>query len=86
MYTHGLRDPSNIVIFFCFISLYVYISGVGRFAKLARTVTRSRSVLVQVAQHLPNMKQEQTKQAQISQISHVSTTIPLDIISDIMGE
>ncbi|XP_071505770.1 voltage-gated delayed rectifier potassium channel KCNH1-like isoform X1 [Diadema antillarum] len=45
--------------------------GVGRFAKLARTVTRSRSVLVQVAQHLPNMKAEQTKQTQISQISHM---------------
>lgn len=44
----------------------------GRFARLARSVTRSRSVFVQVAQHLPNVKAEQTKQTQISQIAHVS--------------
>ncbi|PIK57061.1 putative potassium voltage-gated channel subfamily H member 1 isoform X2, partial [Apostichopus japonicus] len=45
-------------------------AGMGRFARLARSVTRSRSVFVQVAQHLPNVKAEQTKQTQISQIAH----------------
>ncbi|PIK34696.1 putative potassium voltage-gated channel subfamily H member 1 isoform X2 [Apostichopus japonicus] len=46
-------------------------AGMGRFARLARSVTRSRSVFVQVAQHLPNVKAEQTKQTQISQIAHM---------------
>ncbi|XP_070577812.1 voltage-gated delayed rectifier potassium channel KCNH1-like isoform X2 [Ptychodera flava] len=45
--------------------------GLGRFARLARTVTRSRSVLVQVAQHLPNVKAEPNKQSQISQLTHM---------------
>ncbi|XP_038073387.1 potassium voltage-gated channel protein eag-like isoform X2 [Patiria miniata] len=45
--------------------------GLSRFARLARTVTRSKSVLVQVAQHLPNMKSEQSTQNQISQIAHM---------------
>ncbi|XP_071794476.1 voltage-gated delayed rectifier potassium channel KCNH1-like isoform X2 [Asterias amurensis] len=45
--------------------------GMGRFARLARTVTRSKSVLVQVAQHLPNIKSEQSTQNQISQIAHM---------------
>ncbi|XP_078001298.1 voltage-gated delayed rectifier potassium channel KCNH1-like [Glandiceps talaboti] len=45
--------------------------GLGRFARLARTVTRSRSVLVQVAQHLPNVKAEHNKQSQISQLTHM---------------
>ncbi|XP_054758393.2 potassium voltage-gated channel subfamily H member 1-like [Lytechinus pictus] len=75
-------DRDQVVLFLCVFKDITALKqpieddsakGVGRFAKLARTVTRSRSVLVQVAQHLPNMKQEQTKQAQISQISHMMT-------------
>jgi hypothetical protein len=45
-------------------------AGLSKFAKLARSVTRSRSVLVsQFSSHLPNLK-DTTKQ---SHLAHVST-------------
>ncbi|KAK9875802.1 hypothetical protein WA026_009590 [Henosepilachna vigintioctopunctata] len=43
--------------------------GLSKFAKLARSVTRSRSVLVsQFSSHLPNLK-DTTKQSHLAQVS-----------------
>ncbi|XP_006814756.1 voltage-gated delayed rectifier potassium channel KCNH1-like [Saccoglossus kowalevskii] len=73
------NEKENVVLFLCTFKDITALKqpiedesmrGLGRFARLARTVTRSRSVLVQVAQHLPNSKPEQ-KQSQISQIAHM---------------
>lgn len=50
--------------------MFVFDAGLSKFAKLARSVTRSRSVLVsQFSSHLPNLK-DTTKQ---SNLAHVST-------------
>ena len=53
--------------------------GLSKFAKLARSVTRSRSVLVsQFSSHLPNLKDT----AKQSHLAHVSTIewLEVDII------
>lgn len=52
----------------------VLITGLSKFAKLARSVTRSRSVLVsQFSSHLPNLK-DPAKQSHLAHVSfnHVS--------------
>lgn len=47
----------------------ILFSGLSKFAKLARSVTRSRSVLVsQFSSHLPNLK-DTTKQSHLAQVS-----------------
>lgn len=48
-----------------------FVSGLSKFAKLARSVTRSRSVLVsQFSSHLPNLK-DTTKQSHLVQVSPI---------------
>lgn len=54
------------------------LAGLSKFAKLARSVTRSRSVLVsQFSSHLPNLK-DTTKQ---SHLAHVRSTLDLAPVS-----
>jgi potassium voltage-gated channel Eag-related subfamily H protein len=50
--------------------------GLSKFAKLARSVTRSRSVLVsQFSSHMPNIKDT----AKQSHLAHVSTVEQLEV-------
>lgn len=54
------------------------LAGLSKFAKLARSVTRSRSVLVsQFSSHLPNLK-DAGKQ---SHLAHVRSTLDLAPVS-----
>ncbi|XP_030745440.1 potassium voltage-gated channel protein eag-like, partial [Sitophilus oryzae] len=49
--------------------------GLSKFAKLARSVTRSRSVLVsQFSSHLPNLK-DTTKQSHLAQVCYSTQSI-----------
>ncbi|GFT42899.1 potassium voltage-gated channel protein eag [Nephila pilipes] len=53
----------------------VYASGLSKFARLARSVTRSRSVLVQqFSMHLP-IKTENTKQSQIAHMISLNSEV-----------
>ncbi len=52
-----------------------YISaGLSKFARLARSVTRNRSVLMQFSSHVPNTKVDSSKPSQIANVSsHIHT-------------
>ncbi|XP_035218362.1 potassium voltage-gated channel protein eag-like [Stegodyphus dumicola] len=50
--------------------------GLSKFARLARSVTRSRSVLVQqFSMHLPTIKSENTKQSQIAHMISLNSEV-----------
>ncbi|KAK2165117.1 hypothetical protein NP493_1380g00025 [Ridgeia piscesae] len=49
-------------------------SELSKFARLARSVTRNRSVLVQFSSHVPSINVENNRPSQIANVSHVTVT------------
>lgn len=50
-------------------------AGLSKFARLARSVTRSRSVLVQFSSHLPAIKADTSRQSQIAHMMSLNAEV-----------
>lgn len=69
-----LRCLTCLKYFICFqmfdmFDTFDIAAGLSKFARLARSVTRNRSTLLQFSSHMPNTKFDNSKPSQIANVS-----------------